>query len=245
LPVVFILGKNTKAVLNMGYAEALKDGIEIVRTRNKYCKWYKVYCSTCNAEMLVLRYDTGHEYNCPACKEQIKLEQQNTLKEYQKEQQDWKLEKAITKIRCQGNKLEHYEHAIEQVKKVLYKKGCFDSTEEVIAALVLLRNRIKFNHQVKIGAYRADFVLPDEKIVLEIDGTLYHTDKTIEREQKRDDFIILSLGFDWEVIRITDEHINKNARQLVRAIKAIRHNRQKQRRVHNGYLPDNYSKHAK
>ena len=110
-----------------------------------------------------------------------------------------------------------------------------------MTALELIRRNVKINHQVEFGIYRVDFLLPEEKIVLEVDGTIFHTEKTKEREDIRDSLIILNLGPEWEIIRITDELINQNIRRLLPAIRAIKKKRQLIRKQNNGELPDWYS----
>ena len=92
-----------------------------------------------------------------------------------------------------------------------------------------------------MGRYRADFVLPDEKVVLEVDGTLFHTDRTKEKEITRDNLIVLSLGSEWEVVRITDEDINKNITRLLPAIRKIKKKRAELRKNYGGVLPNWYT----
>lgn len=110
-----------------------------------------------------------------------------------------------------------------------------------MTAIELIKNRINIKHQVKSGIYRIDFVLEDEKIILEIDGRIFHTDKTKEKEQIRDNLLLLKFGIDWEVIRITDDYINQNIKMLVPAIRKIREERQRIRKNNNGILPNWYN----
>lgn len=228
----------------MGYIEAKEDGIRIAGTHKVTdITWFFPLCHICGNEVKSMRYDRGVEYTCKDCKtlqymsdKLIKEEEDN----YKKEQ---KLDKAIKRIEKQApTKIKEYNKAIEIVKKNLNKDRWFDSTEEIMVALELLRRKIKVKHQVKMGIYRLDFVLPDEKIVLEVDGTIFHTERTKEKEDVRDNVIILNLGPSWEVVRITDELINQNIRRLLPAIRAVRDKRQKIRKANNGMLPDWYSK---
>ena len=107
-----------------------------------------------------------------------------------------------------------------------------------------VKNNIKARHQVKLGRYKADFVLPDEKIVLEVDGVLYHNKNTEQKEQIRDNLICLALGSEWDVIRISDELINTNITRLVPAFRKVKENRNLIRQQHGGVIPDWYSKKA-
>lgn len=127
------------------------------------------------------------------------------------------------------------------MKDNLYKDHWFDSTEEMMVAIELLHKKVNLRHQVKMGRYRADFVLPDYKIVLEVDGVMFHNENTRKKEQIRDNLIILNLGAEWEVIRITDKLINDNITKLVPAILKLKDKRQYYRKRHNGTLPSWFS----
>ena len=76
-----------------------------------------------------------------------------------------------------------YTKAIEKVKSKLHTNGYFDSTEEIMVAIELFKNGVWFYHQKKVGRYRLDFVLPNEKIVLEVDGSVFHTNETKNKEK--------------------------------------------------------------
>jgi very-short-patch-repair endonuclease len=96
-----------------------------------------------------------------------------------------------------------------------------------MSCLVLLRNKVKIKHQYKIGKYKVDFVLIEYNVVLEIDGELYHNKKTEKRDKERDAEILKILGNEWQVIRISTEYINQNAKMLFAAIKKVMHQREK------------------
>ena len=91
-----------------------------------------------------------------------------------------------------------------------------------MVVLELLRWKIKVHHQVKIYSYSVDFVLPDLKVVLEIDGPMHRLNSVKEKESIRDELICLALGSDYEVIRINTENINLNVTKLLDGIKAIK-----------------------
>ncbi|MDD4280434.1 MAG: DUF559 domain-containing protein, partial [Candidatus Sumerlaeales bacterium] len=106
----------------------------------------------------------------------------------------------------------------------------FGSTEEVLVALELSRQGVKYRTQVKFGPYRADFVLDDYKVVLEVDGKLFHSEERKFQEQFRDGLILAGLGPKWELVRVTDENINKHITRLMCAIATVVEGR-KSRRV--------------
>lgn len=228
----------------MGYREAREDGIRICGGgKVTSLTAYYPKCHICNKEILSYSYIRGLKYTCNDCKVKIYMQDKENKKKTENEAKDRKLENAIKRISKQsGNNIKKYERAIEIVRKNLYKDKWFDSTEEIMVALELLRRNVKIRHQVKMGIYRLDFILPEEKIVLEVDGTIFHTEKTKEKEDIRDSIIILKLGPTWEVVRITDELINQNIKRLLPAIRAVKKKRQEIRRNNNGMLPDWYSK---
>ena len=135
-----------------------------------------------------------------------------------------------------------YKDAADKVYNKLHKHGWFDSTEEILTAIELEKNNINYRHQVKFGTrYRVDFVLDDEKVILEVDGKLYHIKDKLLIENLRDDLILLNLGVDWEVVRITDDLINQNIKKLLPAIKKLKEKRKLLREEYGGCLPDWYS----
>lgn len=224
----------------MGYAEALEDNIRMVQNRN--FKQYFPICQYCGEEVPTMRYTRGQNYTCQNCKMENLLADKVTRKEVSFESKERKLEAAIKRFEKMNYNLKSYETAINKVHDELHNVGWFDSTEEIMTAIQLEKNNVKYRHQVKFGIrYRADFVLDDEKIVLEIDGKLFHTKDKIPKETLRDNLIVLGLGSDWEVIRITDELINQNVKQLIPAIRKLKEKRQQIRKEYNGILPEWYS----
>ena len=71
--------------------------------------------------------------------------------------------------------------------------------------------------QQKIGRYKVDFAIPDQKLVIEVDGELYHG---CEGEGKREATIQISLGFAWKIIHVPAEWIEKDIRKLKKVIEA-------------------------
>jgi very-short-patch-repair endonuclease len=223
----------------MGYYEAIEDGIKI--EEGKRCNKYIVPCHKCGGEVISYNYLRGRKYTCNMCKLKQKTTEEKTRTKIQKTKKERKLNEAIRRISNITN-IGKYDDAIEKVKSKLDRRGWFDSTEEIMVALELIRKKVKARHQVKLGRYRADFVLPNEKIVLEVDGVLFHDERTTGKEQLRDSLICLALGAEWEVIRISDVYINENITKLVPAIKKLKERRQAQRKLNNGQLVDNYTR---
>ena len=120
-----------------------------------------------------------------------------------------------------------YKAAIDLVRKKLNNRGWFQSTEEIMVALELARRGVNAHHQVKVFEYTVDFVLPEMKVVLEIDGAPYHGKDRQKYQQTRDDVIKWKLGDDWEVIRISTDNINTNITKLIPGIRAVLNSRKK------------------
>lgn len=95
----------------------------------------------------------------------------------------------------------------------------FDSAYEMVAAIILIHNRVHCKPQQKIGKYQVDFILPEEFVVLEIDG--YHHENKVCFDTKRDREIRHELGPDWEIVRIATKYLDQNAAKLVDAIHEI------------------------
>jgi very-short-patch-repair endonuclease len=139
-----------------------------------------------------------------------------------------KLQNAIKRISRVAN-IAHYSHAIHRVEQCLDKAGWFQSTEEIMVALELIRCGVKAHHQVRIFDYTVDFILPDLKVALEIDGIVFHGRDKIKYQSVRDNVIIYKLGEGWEMLRITTDNINKNVTNLLPAIHTILARRSRQR----------------
>lgn len=221
----------------MGYVDAVNDGVRIQKNL------YFPKCHICGKEVKSMSYIKGVKYTCKSCKLENKLADKGKRTEQDFEKKERKFENAVKRIEKRSS-LKPYKEAIEKVHKKLHTDGYFDSTEEIMVAIELLKNGVKFIHQKKIKNYRLDFVLPEEKVVLEVDGTLFHNQETEKREMIRDDLIILTLGTGWEVIRISDKMINENIKKLIPAIRKIKEKRQEVRKQNNGCLPDWYSRKA-
>lgn len=196
-------------------------------------------CCKCGGDVFTWKVQEHLNYKCNACKvieKQAKKEKRKNLRELEQER---KLDIAIELFEKLGMSKD-YTGSIEILRKHLYKDGYFQSSLEVITALELLRRGYKFKHQVKIGKWKVDFVIPILKTVLEVDGDLYHSKDNKEKEQYRDSVIVASLGPEWEVIRIKESTIKKNPQKLVQAIKMVITRRRKLRKNYS-YVPSWYN----
>lgn len=223
----------------MGYKEAIEDGIRIYKNPRTRNNTYYPKCQYCGKEVMSLSYIRQNKYSCKGCKLENYLSDKECKLENNREVKENKFKNAIIRISENADILK-YNKAIKTIEGYLHKDGWFDSTEEIMVAIELCKRNIKFNHQVRFGRYRVDFLLPEEKIILEVDGVLFHTEKTREKEMIRDNLIILNLGAEWEVIRITDNDINSNITKLVPALRKVAKRRKELRAKNDGLLPDWY-----
>ena len=74
----------------------------------------------------------------------------------------------------------------------------------------------KFRRQQPIGAYIADFVCFEKKLIVELDGSQHNNGKTIEYDRIRDSFFTNS-GF--RVIRFWNNDVDKNLEGVIEKIK--------------------------
>lgn len=130
------------------------------------------------------------------------------------------LEKAIDILEHQDLKLYEFREAIRAVREFIEDNpDKFDSSYEILAAIVLIKHRIKCKMQYKVGRYQVDMLLPDLFVALEIDGERH---KHTKIEDSRRDFTIkMVLGSQWEVVRIKTNYLDQHAEHLLEAIKEV------------------------
>lgn len=207
----------------MGYREAMEDGIE----KEPYgC--YRIPCSVCKTNLVKsTSYSRKRTYTCDRCKAIAKGKEDP----FQVANKAIKFQDAVSRIELIVGNLDEYQDAMKKVQKTLNHAGWYRSTEEIMAAIELLKNGVKTIHQQKVGRYSVDFVFPDYKVLLEIDGKPFHNNR--EKEGIRDGQILLSMGAGWEMIRIDTDRINKDIRKLLPSIEAIlEYRKAENRRLH-------------
>lgn len=207
----------------MSHKEALEDKIPIQKD-SKGFNWYYPPCKICGTPVPNWGYIRSANYIYNSCrKELVKLEfeSRGDLTVDKKEE---KLQRALKRIEKVTN-IDDYEKAIVLVRRGFNNTSWYQSTEEIMVALELVKQGIKAHHQVKVYDYRVDFVIPDLKVALEVDGPIYHNKNM--KETIRDEVIAQKLGDGYEVIRISTENINLNITKLLPAIKAVLCSRKK------------------
>lgn len=119
----------------------------------------------------------------------------------------------------------------------------FLSSYEIITAIVLIEESYLFKINHKVGKYKVDFFMPEEKVCLEVDGG-YH-EHSLAKDGKRDIELRDMLGKEWEVIRIPTRWIEKNPAKIPEYIEGVYKKIKEARKKNNGLLPKNFSKTTK
>ena len=151
------------------------------------------------------------------------------------------LERAIRSLEHQNLDIYDYEEAIKAVGEYARENlEKFDSSDEMIAAIVLIENELNITIGKRVGKYKVDFYIPALKAILEVDGDRHAGKHYYDNE--RDMELRRILGNEWEIVRIKTEYIEQQADLLVEAIKSIIAEKKKLREQNNGFLPEWYSK---
>ncbi|MBT3273405.1 MAG: DUF559 domain-containing protein [Spirochaetales bacterium] len=203
----------------MSWHEALEDGIPVVKDRLESDGYYPP-CRICGSPVYSWSYIRGTRYTCSDCRTEMVRQTREEGNAVDTDKKQKKLENAVKRI-SKVTDIAPYDDAIRLVKQNINKRGWYQSTEEIMVALELIRRGVTAHHQVRIFEYCVDFILPEMKVALEIDGKIYHGKDKLEYQSIRDEAIIYKLGEGWEMIRISTDNINKNVTKLIPGIKAV------------------------
>ena len=168
--------------------------------------------------------DTVRSY-CDKCAREVEAKDKEERELYIKLRKREMFKKAVGNLEKQDTNMYKYKEAIEVVEEYLEKNpDKFDSSYEVLAAIVLVHNRIYSKMQYKIGRYQVDFLLPELLVVLEIDGERHKNRKGYDTS--RDIQLQKALGEGWDIIRIPTDLLDKDAKKLPEAIRKVIDHRQ-------------------
>ena len=124
-------------------------------------------------------------------------------------------DKAVENIKRQIPEFQDYAKAIEIARKANEKYG---SIPEAMVAIELIRLGYSIIPQQKINKYNVDFAIPKHKIIIEVDGKIFHSNDT---KKEREAIIQLSVGIDWKIIHIPAEYIAKDIQKVEQIIKEL------------------------
>ncbi len=185
-------------------------------TRKRYANGtvYLVPCAVCGTIIHTRAYSTNKTYKCSFCKrETAKRNRERREKEREAIVSVFQTDSGLDSVHfdrfenaaCKFG--DAYDRDVELARTVADR---FDSVPEAVACIELLHIGAKVIAHQKVGDYTVDFCLPDEKLVVEIDGSIYHADET--REQMRDYALKHMLGEGWEVRHIPADAVMRNHR---------------------------------
>lgn len=128
--------------------------------------------------------------------------------------------KAVNLLEKQNTNMYEYKEAIEVVQDFIEENpDKIDSSYEALTAIILVHNRIHSKMQYKVGKYQVDFLLSEYLVVLEIDGERHRHKK--EYDTKRDKEIKKILGEPWQIIRLSTDYLDQNAKKLPKALDEV------------------------
>ena len=157
---------------------------------------------------------------CESCFKQFEKQETEDRKLYVKLRKREMLRKAVNLLEKQNTNMYAYKEAIETVQDFIETNpDKIDSSYEALTAIVLVHSRIHSKMQYKVGKYQVDFLLPELLVVLEIDGERHKHKKNYD--SIRDKEIKKMLGEPWEIIHITTDNLDKNAKKIPRAINKV------------------------
>ncbi len=157
---------------------------------------------------------------CDECAEKVKNRDNEEMHEYVRLKKRMMFKKALRILEKQNTDMYEYREAIDVVEAHLENNlDKYDSSYEVLAAIVLVYNRIYAKMQYKVGRYQVDFLLPELLVVLEIDGERHKYNK--DKDTKRDIYIQNALGEGWDIVRIKTDYLDMNAKKLPEAIEKV------------------------
>lgn len=166
-----------------------------------------------------------HRCYCSECLKEVERTENEERKLYIKLKKREMFRKAVKILEAQRTDMYEYKEAIEVVRDFLENNvDKFDSSYEVLTAIVLVQNRIHSKMQYKVGKYQVDFLLPDKMVVLEIDGERHKHRKDYDTVRDRE--IKKALGPHWEIIRIPTDRLDTNAKKIPEAIDKVLEHRE-------------------
>lgn len=196
--------------------EAAKDGVIFEPFSKGGRGSYLIPCEECGVEKIRrTQYSRKRRYVCDYCKGLIKRKEKiSKLKELEdiETKAEKRFKNAVGNIEKQVKDFSKYSKPIEIAKT---RAELYASIPEAMVAIELLKLGYKIIPQQKIGKYKVDFAIPKQKLVIEVDGSIYHRDVY---KGDREAMIQLSLGLDWKIIHIPAEGIAKDVTKLKKAI---------------------------
>ena len=213
-----------KLILGELYSDEELEAYGVKRTKaNDGLSVYEMPCAVCGRTTRTRSFFPTKIAKCSFCRGEI---EQKRIKKIAaaKKQHEEKMAEEIGIDRVHYSRFEkgvskfglEYLPAIERAEQAIEK---FESVPEVVACIELLHNGVRVIPHQAVGTYTVDFCLPDEKVVVEIDGSIYHANP--DREYRRDYAITNMLGSDWIIRHIPSDLVMKNHEAFGRNMKRM------------------------
>lgn len=203
------------------YAERDGIAVEVERGARRTRKVYHIPCAKCGRITDRYVYNGDKAYYCDICKNNLVKKQKALEHELLDEilsKGEQRFLKAKDKLLKQVKKPEAYANAIHIAET---RANFYGSVPEAMVAIELIKLGYAIIPQQGIGRYKVDFAIPNEKLIIEVDGGLYHSDTNPDR----DNYIKLCLGLDWEIAHIPAEWVSKDIRRLSKVMKEVERKR--------------------
>lgn len=199
-----------------------------------------IHCWECGK--VVPAKETHKRQYCTSCFETKSTEEAEIMEQYTKLQKQIQFERAIKILERQERKIDirEYREAIELVRAYTIKYPTkFRSKEEMATAIELVQNKVYAIVGKEVAGHKFDFMLPEYKVLLEVDGYLH--DYKQREDAKFDINGLRELGNDWEVIRVPVKYIEKNISKLIDYIEEAYEYKQRLRNENSGIIPEYFS----
>lgn len=213
-------------LFNNKYTECIDAEKGILRSLNE--RGHVIYllsCDVCDTKIVRGSYSKTRIYLCQKC--MAKVRQQYKYKDGEKKSRaDTRFEKAVAELEKHTKRGTFGEYA-KAIKAASTKKEKYGSVPEAMVAIELLKLGYKIIPQQVAGRYKVDFAIPEQKYIIEVDGTVYHK----EIDNDREAMVQLYFGLDWLIIHVPAEWIRKNIHKLKVVIdKSVKNREIEQRR---------------
>lgn len=197
-------------------------GVEVVET-DYGSNIYVIPCCVCGMPVRKHRFSPKQAYKCEVCKHDLAKARAKMNKAAKREVEQaladafgvdrehlHRFETAAAKFG------EQYNKSIGIARKAIEK---FDSMPEVMACIELLYIGARVIVHQKVGDFTVDFCLPDEKVAVEVDGSIYHSD--FDETARRDYALKHMLGEGWTIRHVPADAVSKKHAQFGIAMRSM------------------------
>jgi very-short-patch-repair endonuclease len=194
-----------------------KEAFDAIKDANKF-QGENTICWGCETEVPVT--EPGKRHWCSNCLEAYEKQRSEDMEIYLRARSRMMLDRALLILERQKDvEILYYKEASEVIEdKIKDKPNSFDSAHEMVTVMELLRKRVQVKlHPPAIGKHRVDLILPEDKIVLEIDGYMHKLNKNKDIVFNQE--VLKELGEGWEIVRVPTEFIEGNIVNLVPVIR--------------------------